>query len=29
VREHPDADTLSIACMQIEKLGAEKPLGCQ
>jgi tol-pal system protein YbgF len=28
VREHPGSDTVPIACMQIERLGAEKPLGC-
>jgi tol-pal system protein YbgF len=28
VQEHPQADTVPIACMQIEQLGAEKPLGC-
>jgi len=28
VREHPRADALSIACLQIERLGGEKPLGC-
>jgi len=28
VREHPRSDTVPIACMQIERLGGEKPLGC-
>lgn len=28
VRDHPRSDTVPIACMQIERLGAEKPLGC-
>jgi len=28
IREHPTSDTVPIACMQIERLGAEKPLGC-
>ena len=28
VREHPSSDTVPIACLQIERLGAEKPLGC-
>lgn len=28
VRQHPRSDTVPIACMQIERLGAEKPLGC-
>ncbi len=29
VRQHPGSDTVPIACMQIERLGAEKPLGCE
>jgi tol-pal system protein YbgF len=28
VREHPRSETVPIACMQIERLGAELPLGC-
>ena len=28
VRQHAGSDTVPIACMQIERLGAEKPLGC-
>ena len=29
VRQHPRSGTVPIACMQIERLGAEKPLGCR
>ncbi|MCH7825190.1 MAG: tetratricopeptide repeat protein [Acidobacteria bacterium] len=28
VGEHPGSDTVPIACMQIERLGGEKPIGC-
>ncbi len=28
VREHPLSDTVPIACLQIERLGADKPAGC-
>ena len=28
VFDHPLSDTVPIACLQIERLGAEKPLGC-
>ena len=28
VREHPRSDAVPIACMQIERLGGEKPIGC-
>ncbi len=28
VRQHPLSDTVPIACLQIERLGAEKPRGC-
>jgi tol-pal system protein YbgF len=28
VRDHPLSDTVPIACLQIERLGAQKPLGC-
>lgn len=28
VREHPRSDTVPIACMQINRLGGEKPIGC-
>ena len=28
VRRHPLSDTVPIACLQIERLGAEKPRGC-
>lgn len=28
VRQHPRSDTVPIACMQIDRLGGEKPIGC-
>ncbi len=28
VREHPRSETVPIACMQIERLGGETPIGC-
>ena len=28
VRDHPRSDTVAIACLQIERLGGEKPAGC-
>ena len=28
VNNHPSSNAVPIACMQIERLGGEKPIGC-